>query len=103
MEKKKMKRPIIKRVLLGPLHLFTENTLGDDLYANKDLSLWGMILQTGNPIDPSDVLQRLQHQPTPDHPVHVGRYQPGVSNNLSNSSAWADPEVLNFGSEDLKA
>lgn len=98
-----MTRKIIKRVLMGPPDYFTQQKLDDDLHAYQELSLWGLVLRIDDPIDPLQFLQQLHPDGDPSSKVHIGRLQSGVSDNLCSPSAWIDPKVLSFGSEETKA
>lgn len=99
-KKKKMQRSVVKRVLMAPPGDFTQQVLQDELAANPGLSVWGFLLEKDNALDMAAFMARIC--PDLDHEVRFGRVQPGVSGNLCKASAWTDPKVLNFGSEDIK-
>ena len=100
-KKEKLERQVVKRVIMGPKDLFTATIIEDELAVDKSLSVWGVLLETGNPVEPLAFIEEFMGKDGVQ-PL-IGYIRMGAATNLTKPESWTDPEVLNFGSADVNA
>lgn len=90
-KKEKLERQVVKRVIMGPKDLFTATIIEDELAVDKSLSVWGVLLETGNPVEPLAFIEEFMGKDGVQ-PL-IGYIRMGAATNLTKPESWTDPEV----------
>lgn len=99
--RKKFVRKVVKRVIMGPVDLWNPALIADELASFEGaLSVWGLLRQQGNPVQPQQFLEGLL--PSLDSKPLVGTINIMEGKNLCKPASWTDPKLLDFGSTDLE-
>lgn len=99
--RKKFKRKVVKRVIMGPADHWNQALIADELASfDGALSVWGLLLQRDSPVQPEEFLEGLL--PGLDSKPLVGKINVLEGINLSKPASWSDPKLLDFGSADVQ-
>ena len=93
-------RNIVRRVLMGPPHMFTPEILRDELTSSPSLRIWGLWMQNDNAEDVQAFLARV-HPGEDAEDILVARLPREAPGELKAPSDWES--LLDFGSEQAGA
>lgn len=93
----KVRRQYIKRVLMGPTELWNLDLLQDELSA-QGLSLWGVLVEASGALQVEQFLLDMGVAlANEDSKVFIGRVSAEYPDNLLRPSEWVATDFINFG------
>lgn len=97
-KKKKITRSYVTRVLMGPGDTFTPAKIQDEVNADDEIFVWGVLVEQHNMLNVQQFATDMSLLPPgSDRELLIGRVSPEFPTNLTKPEQWTVKNFLNFG------